>query len=52
MRDAAYLHAQAELCLEIARQIGDPKSIANLKAEAARYHAEAAEIEYGKAPDR
>jgi hypothetical protein len=45
MRDAQYLRAQAEFCLEIARQINDQKTIENLYAEAARYHAEAAEIE-------
>ena len=47
MRDARYLRAQAELCLEIARRISDQTSSDNLRAEAARYHAEAAEIETG-----
>jgi len=45
MRDAQYLRAQAVFCLEIARQINDQKTVENLYAEAARYHAEAAEIE-------
>ena len=45
MCDARYLRAQAVLCLEIARQISDTKTIENLKAEAARYYAEAAGIE-------
>lgn len=45
MRDARYLRGQAELCLEMARQMSDPKAAENLRAEAARYHAEAAEIE-------
>ena len=45
MRDARYLRAQAELCLEIARKVGDPVTSDNLVAEAARYHAEAEEIE-------
>ena len=45
MRDAAYLRAQAELCLELARQISDPKAAANLRADAARYHAEVAALE-------
>jgi hypothetical protein len=45
MRDAQYLRAQAELCLELARQISDQRTVENLKAEAARYHIEAAEIE-------
>jgi hypothetical protein len=47
MRDARYLRAQAELCLEIARQMSDQTTSENLRAEAARYHAEAAEIETG-----
>ena len=45
MRDARYLRAQAELCLEIARRLSDRTSSDALRAEAARYHAEAAEIE-------
>ena len=45
MRDARYLRAQAELCLEIARQMSDPRAAEQLRADAARYHAEAAEIE-------
>ena len=57
MRDAKYLRAQAELCLEMARQMSDQTSADNLRAEAARYQAEATEIETGvktlmaKAPD-
>jgi hypothetical protein len=47
MRDARYLRAQAELCLEMARQVSDRATADNLRAEAARYHAEAAEIETG-----
>ena len=47
MRDARYLRAQAELCLEMARQMSDQRASENLRAEAARYHAEAAEIETG-----
>jgi hypothetical protein len=45
MRDAQYLRAQAALCLEIARQISDQTASDNLRAEAARYHAEAAQVE-------
>ena len=45
MRDARYLRAQAELCLEIAREMSDRKPAQNLRAEAARYHAEASQIE-------
>jgi hypothetical protein len=45
MRDAQHLRAQAEFCLEVARQISNQKTVENLKAEAARYHAEAAKME-------
>ena len=47
MRDARYLRAQADLCLEMARKVGDPVTSDNLIAEAARYHAEADKIETG-----
>jgi len=47
MRDARYLRAQAELCLEMARQMSDRALAENLRGEAARYHAEANEIETG-----
>jgi hypothetical protein len=50
MRDAQYLRAQADLCLEMARQVSDRASSDNLRAEAARYHAEAIEIETGVKP--
>ena len=45
MRDARYLRAQAELCLEMARQMSDQRASENLRAEAARYHAEVDQIE-------
>jgi len=45
MRDAPYLRAQAELCLEMARQMSDQKTSKNLRAAAARYHAEADGLE-------
>jgi hypothetical protein len=45
MRDARYLRAQAELCMEMASQMSDRKAAEKLRAEAARYHSEAAEIE-------
>ena len=47
MRDARYLRAQADLCLEMARQVSDRATANNLRVEAARYHAEATEIETG-----
>jgi hypothetical protein len=49
MRDAPYLRAQAELCLEMARQMSDQAISDNLRAEAARYQAEADELETGGA---
>ena len=47
MRDARYLRAQAQFCLEMARQVSDAATADNLRVEAARYHAEADEIETG-----
>ena len=47
MRDARYLRDQAELCLELARQMSDRTASENLRAEATRYYAEAAAIETG-----
>jgi len=47
MRDARYLRGQAALYLEMARQVSDAASAENLRAEAARCHAEADEIEIG-----
>jgi hypothetical protein len=45
MRNAQYLRAQAEFCLQAARRINDHKTVENLKADAARYHAEATDVE-------
>ena len=45
MRNAQYLRAQAEFCLQAARRISDHKTVENLRAEAARYHDEATEVE-------
>jgi hypothetical protein len=50
MRDARYVRAQAELCLDLARQMSDRHAADNLKAQAARYHAEAAALEAGEQP--
>lgn len=47
MRDARYLRAQAAFCLEMASQMSNQATCENLRAEAARYHAEADEIEAG-----
>jgi len=51
MRNAQYLRAQAEFCLEVARQMSDHKMVENLQAEAARYHAEAVEVEAEDHPE-
>ena len=48
MRDARYLRGQAQWCLELARLMSDRKTADNLKAEAARYQAEAVAIETGE----
>ena len=50
MRDARYLRAQSEFCLEMARQMSDVKVAENLRAEAARYQAEAVALETGGPP--
>jgi hypothetical protein len=50
MRDAQHLRAQAELCLELALQMSDHKTVEGLQAEAARYRADAAEIEDARQP--
>ena len=47
MQDARYLRAQAELCMEIASQMSDPKAAQQLRADAADFHARAAAIEEG-----
>lgn len=51
MRNAQYLRAQAEFCLEVARQMSDHKIVENLQAEAARYHAEAVGVEAEDHPE-
>jgi hypothetical protein len=50
MRDAVYLRAQAELCLEIARQMSDRQTVEQLWAEATRYLDEAAATEEAQRP--
>ena len=51
MRNAEYLRAQAEFCLEVARQMSDHKIVEKLQAEAARYHAEAVAVEEERKAD-
>jgi ABC-type Zn uptake system ZnuABC Zn-binding protein ZnuA len=50
MQDARYLRAQAHLCLNIANQLSDPEAAEKMRAQAARYHARAAEIEDPEKP--
>ncbi len=45
MQDARYFRSQAELCLEIAKQMSDLKAAENLGASAATYLARAVELE-------
>ena len=45
MADAAYFRDQANLCLEIARQISDGRVAQKLRSDAARYRAQADEID-------
>jgi hypothetical protein len=50
MPDPQYFRAQAELCLQIASQLSDPKAAEKLKVDAAEYHARAAEVETSRHP--
>jgi hypothetical protein len=45
MRDAKYLREQAELCLEIARQLSDPEAAQRVRLNDADYLAQAKIIE-------
>lgn len=44
MRD---IYARKRICLQMAQQLSDQAASDDLRAEAARYHAEAEEIESG-----
>ena len=48
MRNARYLRGQAEWCLELSCHMSDRKIADGLKAEVARYHAEALAMEAGE----
>jgi hypothetical protein len=50
MQSAQYCRAQAELCLELARQMSDLKDAAQLRLEAADYFARAVEVERQPSP--
>ena len=45
MPDTQYLRGQAALCLEMASEMTDPKAAEKLRADAARYHKRAVELE-------
>ncbi len=45
MLDADYLRARANLCLEIAQHMSDNQAAQKLRSDAARYRAQADEIE-------
>jgi hypothetical protein len=53
VQSAQYYRGQAELCLELAQQISDPRDADQLRLEAADYFARALDIEAqsGPAPD-
>jgi hypothetical protein len=45
VRDAKYLRQQAELCLEIARQLSDPAAARRVRLNAADFFAQAEALE-------
>jgi hypothetical protein len=52
VEDAAYLRSRAELCLQMAQQMSDPKTAEGLRLTAAKYLAQAAQAENGSGPAR
>jgi hypothetical protein len=50
MQDATYLRAQADLCLKIAEQMSDPKAAEKIRADAAKFHERAVQLEAGEEP--
>jgi hypothetical protein len=50
MRDAGYFRVKANLCLDIAGQLSDPRAAADLRADAAGYLARADELESASSP--
>ena len=51
MHDAKHCREQAAFCLELARQIADRQTSLDLKATAARYRAQADEMERQADPE-
>jgi hypothetical protein len=49
MQDAAYFRAQAQLCLELARQLSDQAAAERTRLTAVSYLARAEELESGAA---
>jgi hypothetical protein len=45
MQSARYFRDQAALCLEIARQMSDPREAQNFRGQATQYFARATELE-------
>lgn len=45
MQDAHYFRSQAELCLEMARQVSDRRLAESLRLDAAQYFLRATELE-------
>ena len=45
MQDARYFRSQAELCLEMARQVSDRRMAESLRLDAAQYFMRATELE-------
>ena len=50
MRDGSYWRAQAQLCLDIARQMSDSRTADDLRATAADFFARATEFERQRKP--
>ena len=48
MQDARYFRSQAELCLELARQVSDRRMADSLRSDAAQYFLRATELETAK----
>jgi len=50
MQDAHYLRNQAELCLEMARQVSDRRLAESLRLDAAQYFMRATDLEANQHP--
>jgi hypothetical protein len=52
MQSAQYLRSQAELCLEVARQLSNPQDVKRLRARAAEYLTRALDAEVASDPSK